>query len=514
MFLQVEARPRHPRLAVASVTALLALAGCGPRGLEHEPAYAERPWPLPSSGSSRTAEVRAPSATADSTPRPEVLSAGNAVRIEAERRYELAELIDIAQRHHPETREAWEAARQAALSIGLAEHTFLPQLSAEVVAGVQHTPLPIPKNVNPNGYFTSNTLEFVPLLSVKWLLFDFGQRSAAVRVAEQRSFIANVAFTGAHEKVVYAVSRDYYALGAARGRVRVAEQAVKNAEVAQDASETRHANGLATVMDVAHARRQTAQARFNLVRATGVEHAAYAALVASMGIEPSMRLDVADSSERPLPAETRGELEAFVDEALAHRTDILAAIGKVRAAEKAVDLARSKYYPKIGVTGQLFQNFGALSTEGSPYYTVHQPGASALVGFEWNLFDGGERSTHLAMARSELAAANAGLDHARDRVEKEVTDAYDALRTSFAEHAAAIAFDEAARTAYDGALDAYRHGVGSYTDLVSAETALSQADSDKVNAHANVFSAAAALAFASGNILGDRPREARGSSRE
>jgi outer membrane protein TolC len=120
---------------------------------------------------------------------------------------------------------------------------------------------------------------------------------------------------------------------------------------------------------------------------------------------------------------------------------------------------------------------------------------------EWPLFDGGARDARVATAHSEVAATHAALDHTRDAAVQQVTDAYDALRTGFAEYAAALTLTEAAQTAYDAALAAYRYGVGTYTDVVNAETALSQAQSEKVNAHANVFTAAAALAFATGSIL-------------
>ncbi|HAM50843.1 MAG TPA: hypothetical protein DCP92_09200, partial [Nitrospiraceae bacterium] len=39
--------------------------------------------------------------------------------IDPQKRYDLVELIDLAQRLNPETRAAWEAARQAAIGVGL-----------------------------------------------------------------------------------------------------------------------------------------------------------------------------------------------------------------------------------------------------------------------------------------------------------------------------------------------------------------------------------------------------------
>ena len=88
----------------------------------------------------------------------------------------------------------------------------------------------------------------------------------------------------------------------------------------------------------------------------------------------------------------------------------------------------------------------------------------------------------------------------RDAAVQQVVSAYSDLRTSLAAYAAAVTVREASQTSYDAAFDAYQHGVGTYTDVASEQTALARADSDQEDAHANVFTAAAALAFATGTI--------------
>jgi outer membrane protein len=487
-----ERSPGLRRWRSGALLAVFSLSACATDELALAPSTPDRPWTIPSSVAEPVRQ--AVPAAADAAPE-------NTVSVDPARHYDLAGLIDLAQRTNPETREAWERARQAALAVGLSETSYVPQISAEIVGGFQHTPLPIPTTLIPQGYFVSNTRELIPMLAAKWLLFDFGRRAGTVEAARANAFVANVAFTGAHQKLIYAVSRDYFALGAARGRLRVAEQALKNAQIVQDASETRQANGLATVVELAQARRQTAQARFNLERAKGDDHAAYAALVASMGIAPNAPVGVTDSSQQTLPAVSSGDVDQLVQNALTNRPDIVAALAKVRAAEATLSSARASYYPTIGLEAQAYQNVGALSTQGSRYYSVNEPGANILLKLSLPLFDGGARDAGVATARAEVAAARASLDQARDTAVKQVTDAYDALHTSFAEYAAALAVTQAAQTAYDAALDAYRNGVGTYTDVVSEETALSQAQSEKEDAHANVFTAAAALAFSTGAIL-------------
>jgi outer membrane protein TolC len=275
---------------------------------------------------------------------------------------------------------------------------------------------------------------------------------------------------------------------------------LKTAETVQDAAASRREHGLGTVVALAQAQRQTAQARFNLTKATGDERTAYANLIASIGLAADTRIDIADSSEQPLPAEPPENVEALVRDALMNRPDVIAALGRIEAAEGALKSQRAAYYPTIAVTGQIYQNMGALSTDGSPYYSVNKPGGNILLTLSVPLLDGGARDSRVSLAKSEVAAARDKLEQVRDAAVQQVVNAYNDLKTSLAAYSAAIALNTAAQTAYDAALEAYLHGVGTYTDVANEETSLARADADKEDAHANVFTAAAALAFATGAV--------------
>jgi outer membrane protein TolC len=507
----------RPLRGLAAAT-LLALAGCATDRLDLAPPRHDQPWPLPAAPSNELRAATPPKvgmvkpsrggkpnpaglgADGVNAPADPAFSRGNEVTVRADHAYNLAGLIDLAQRSNPETREAWERARQAALAVGLTESAYLPQITAEAIAGWQRTPLPIPQVLVPEGYFVAKTYEVVPMLTAKWLLFDFGQRAGAEAGARANSFVANVAFTGAHQKLIYAVSRDYFALGAARARLKVAEQSQAMAKTVEDAAAERRANGLATVVELAQAQQQAAQARFNVERAKGGERSAYSALLDSLGVAPSTRVEIQDSTALPLPAAPSAEVDDLVSDALATRPDILAAWGKIKAAQAKLDTANASFYPTIGLEATAYQNIGAFSTQGSPYYTVNKPGGTVMLKLSLPLFDGGDREAKAELARSEIQAAHAALDRTRDSSARQVTDAHDALKTAFAEYEAALVMERTSQTAYDAALEAYRNGVGLYTDVVNAETGLSQGRFEKENAHANVLTAAAALAFATGSI--------------
>lgn len=472
-------RQRIERSTVGLVLASLLRAHAA---LAQAPPSPEHPWAIPESAVRRAAAL------------------GDAGPPVPHKPYDLMALIDLAERENPKTREAWEVAREAAAGIGLAESAYLPQLTLQAIGGFQHVPLPMPKSLIPAGYFVSDSREIIPALALKWLLFDFGRRDAQLQAARADSFVANVAFTGAHQKLIFEVSQAYFDLGAARGRLHAAQNAVNTSLTTQDAAVAKQNNGLATVVAVAQAQRQTAQAHYRLAAAVGTERTARANLIAALGVPAATEIDVVDSAELPLPAAPADSIAKAVDQALAHRPDVIAALGKVDAVEAALKGERRSYYPQIEFTGQAFQNIGSLSSDGGPYSSINRPGQTVFLSFSVPLFDGGMRRSRISMADAKAREAQEELSAARDSAAQQVVRAYNGLVTSLAEFDAATALSRAAHTAYDAALRSYRQGVGTYTDLATEENAVVQGDTQVEDARANAHTAAAALALSMGAI--------------
>jgi outer membrane protein len=57
--------------------------------------------------------------------------------IDPDKAYPLAELIDLAESHNPETRVAWENALAQAAALGIARSELYPLVSAVALAGVE-----------------------------------------------------------------------------------------------------------------------------------------------------------------------------------------------------------------------------------------------------------------------------------------------------------------------------------------------------------------------------------------
>jgi len=414
--------------------------------------------------------------------------------------YDLARLLDIAQCLNPETREAWEHTRQAELAVDLVQSGYRPQVSLEALGGFQRTPLPIPTNLIARGYFTSDTREFVPSLGVKWLLFDFGRRAGQEATARANQAAAEGAYNGAQQRLVFDVTRAYFQYQSSREDLHAADEAVTAAQTIQDATEDQRRHGRATVVASAQAERQTALSKLNQVKANGAVRTAYASLMASIGLSADTQFTIAENKDQALPTLPGESIDHYVQKALGSRPDVRVAEEKVKAAEGEVQSAHAAYHPTISFAGSYYQNIGSLSNDGGPYYSVNKPGGAVFLKFELPLFDGGTRSTHLSMAHSQVQAAQDQLDQVRDKVGQEVVKAYNDLRTSIEAHAEAQTFAHAARVAYEAALDAYQHGVGTYADLANDEAIMAQSQSALANANADAQIAWVGLSLAVGDV--------------
>ena len=415
--------------------------------------------------------------------------------------YGLTELIDIAQRRNKDTRIAWEQARQAAIGVGIARAALLPEITASALGGYQHVASPFPTNLVRRGYITADAQEVFPELAIKYLLVDFGGgRRAAEQGARQLSFAANVAFTAAHQRLILLVARSYFSLDGANAALHAAHQALADAHRLQQSAQALYTQGLGTITAVQLARRNTAQAQYDIAQAASAQHAATYALLAALDLPPTQTLRVEDSFDRPLLRTTPRTVEQLMDDALRQRADLLAGLAQLRAADAGIAEARAAMAPKLLIDSNVQGNLGRIGVDGGPYESVAQPQAGVFLRFEWPLYQGGLRANQLRLAQSRRAAAEDALEASQTAALREVALAYDQMQTGLAQYDASVALRQAAQTAYASATDAFAHGVGSFTDAVTASTALDAARATEARSHAQSLVDAAGLAFAAGEL--------------
>jgi len=499
-------------LALASL-----LAGCATSELALAPDRPDRPWnpPVQDGEIIATAPSRAPPPDGYVLPaNPAMAKVEPPPALEAGHAYSLAELIDIAESHNPQTRMAWDQAREAALAAGIARSAFLPELTATVIGGYQSGHRDNTIDGHPVSE-RSTVSGSISALSLKWLLFDFGGRAAALDAAKQASVISNIGFTAAHQNLIYRVSLAFYADAAARARQATAVQSLKDAREVQAAADARYAHGQGTVVETAQAHQATAQAEYAKIRADGAADDARQALINAMGVSPLTKLTVEDVARRKLSAEAGAPIDELVSAAVSRRPDVLSAYAAHKATLAKVREAKAQFMPKVFMSASGAYTHGDLDVAGAPGFGGEGPlfnlsgnklGGTVLLGVTVPLYDGGMRDAALKRAHAEADRAEAQLTQVRDDAAREVVSAATSIKTSVAAYNAAQALVAASQTSFDSALASYTHGVGSITDVTLAESKLLEARNNATDAYSAALSAAAGLAFSAG-ALGAPPAQ-------
>ena len=105
-----------------------------------------------------------------------------------EKTYSLAELIDLAESHNPETRVAWEHARAQAADWGVARSELYPTVAAAALAGVDREQAYLA-----DRFFRQTIGDFQVALNLNYTVFDFGARSGRINAAKAQLLAANFA---------------------------------------------------------------------------------------------------------------------------------------------------------------------------------------------------------------------------------------------------------------------------------------------------------------------------------
>ena len=432
------------------------------------------------------------------------LTAQKEPEADAQKVYELAELVDLAERINPETKVAWEQARQAASAIGLAQSQYYPALALQAAASYAREPIPIPLTATKGTFNDLEAQQASPLATLEWVLLDFGRRKADVRAAKFQLLAANLGFNARHQNIVFKVQSAFFDLSKARGRTDVAQSSLDSAAKVQEAAEERFKHGLATATDVSQARQQAVQAAFEVETVQVDERDAQVSLAEAIGITPTTPFHVEDFSRLPMPTNLEDSVETVIDRSLEQRPDLLAKVAVLREKEAEIRRAHASYYPTLSFQGaaggafeQAWQNVDGQKLARA---STQQPTWDVGLALSWSLFDGGARKRKLEIAKSEREAAQHELDDSRDKTISQVWRYYSDTKLAIRRLDVAAALVEASQKSYDQTLESYENGLSSLVDLLAARRELSQARYTQLDTRTSVLQSAAALAFASGDL--------------
>lgn len=340
------------------------------------------------------------------------------------------------------------------------------------------------------GSGSRNSAGFSSSISASQLLFDFGRTLDSVRQNEALERASGFALTAAESDTVFSVKQNFYSFVQALRNVDASQANLDDRQSNLALAQARLNSGLGTPADVVTAQTNVASATVSLITARDAATQAQVALALSMGVDPRTPIAPADSSERPLSTD---DSNALVDQALKQRPDIREQEENLRAAGFGVSVARKSLLPSVSLTAGLSSN--------GPTQPFSNRFASLGVDLTWNPFDFVGYRGRMSVAEAQRATAQAQLQQSVLSVVAQVTQAY--LNEKNAEQQVAVSTSEVAN-ATEGlriAEGQYRAGVVTFVTVIDAETNLSTARSDLVNANASLQQARAAMEHALGRAL-------------
>ena len=403
----------------------------------------------------------------------------------------LADLTDLALHNQAATREAWHKARAAAAQVDQAQGLFMPVVTATVSGtrqGVSASP----------DTFDSESLRWGPGLQVNYLIVNFGGgRAAAVKQALQTVYAANYTFNQTLQDVLLSVETAYYAQISAEAAVTAAVAGVTDAAQALETAQARSKAGVGTELDILQARTAHDQALFNQAAARGQLRAAQGALAVAVGLPADTRLVTVPPTEEIPPRLDSADIRRMVNEAIGRRADIAALRANLEARHAAVQVAHAGSWPSLYLSGGVSRDF-ATWYEGAPNAGDRDWSYSVGLRLSWTLFDGWQTESEIRIAEEQAKAAQAQLEQAELAASADVWTRFHAYETAQEKVHFSTAFLASATAAQSLAKEAYRAGLKTFLDQLTADTQLALARSQQIAARQEVFTALIGLAHAAG----------------
>jgi NodT family efflux transporter outer membrane factor (OMF) lipoprotein len=341
---------------------------------------------------------------------------------------------------------------------------------------------------------TVNTLQ----LNGSWELDFFGKNQAALNATLTAAQAAEADAQAARVLLSTNVARAYFQLARIDDELGVAKRTLAQRGESLKLVQDRVNAGLDTNLELRQSEGALPEARQQIEALNEQAEIARHALAALTG-QGNQRVDVTPTVAQEKAMALPSQLPANL---LGQRADIVAARLRVEAAGYDVKNAKAQFYPDINLVA-----FAGLSAIGFPHL-LHAGSEQWGVGpaIRLPIFEGGKLRANLRGKNADLDAAiesyNAAvLDAIRDTADQ-VASAQSIARQQKEQHDA----QESAEAAYQIATERYKAGLGTYLNVLSAESAVLAQRRLGVDLAARALDTQVALIRALGG--GYRPAEA------
>ena len=311
------------------------------------------------------------------------------------------------------------------------------------------------------------------------------QLDASIDSARYTREGTGASYEEALQQAKYDAISGYYTLIMNRNLVDVAQQAVKDYQGHVTNVEAQYNVGLVASSDVLAAKTNLADSETSLVKAQNTANLAEASLnqVIAYPVQTSITTAEHDLQYKPYNV-TLEQAKAY---AMLHRSALVKSALDVKSAEEAVRSAKAGYLPTVAVKA----GRGYIDPDG--YFGTSTKSWSVGASASWSLWDGGATQNAIKKANAQLEQAKEANLATVDAVLLAVQKAYLNLRSAEQTIQSTQTAVAQGQESFRIATLRYRAGVGTNLDVLDAETKLTTARNNYVQALYNYNISIAAL---------------------
>ncbi len=393
------------------------------------------------------------------------------VRIRSNRSLTLRQALDLAEKYNREIEAARLQTDSSTAAIRGAQAA--ESLTVQANGALDKNGTPVIAN-NQNVFSSGSSTPLTANIQATYNISSAGRNSSRVRAAEGQLSFDQLEVDRTARRIRSDVITAYYDLQEADEQLKINEAAVKNSERSLRDAKLQEQAGLGTKFDVIRAEVQKATAQQDVVRIISQQQNARKRLAQILNVTENVEYT---SSEEVTP---RGiwdvSLENSIVLALGNRPELKQSVIRRKIGEEQAKVAAAGDQPQVNLVASygLRKDF-QQSVGFSDNYTV---GAQV----RWDFLDGGAASSAVSQARSAQAVADTQYITNRDQIRLQVEQAYNTLNSDQLNIATSTGGLKQAEESLRLARLRFAAGVGTQTDVISAETELTRARSNRLRA--------------------------------
>ena len=400
----------------------------------------------------------------------------------------LAEVVDIALLNNPTTENTWANARIRAAQYGQTlEDDFVLASGQSSATRFRQALFTGPMRTIVYDTLIAGDLNF------SYLVFDFGQVRTTSKAALESLYNVDWTHNRSIQTVMQTVMYHYYEYLYQQERLEANRADVLDAQVTLDSVMEKLRNGLADIGEKVQAKTQLLQNQLNVVSQKQQVHTSYTQLTADMGIPSDLDITVESFPEK-ISTFTPDELENLINTAIEYRPDLLAAEADVKAGMLAVSAAKREYLPKLNSTLDIGRTYYSHAGRIDDYHFK----AQAVLSFP--IFQGFSIRNTVRQAQGLLEKAQAELHQVQLNLLQQVSNQRTDVVLAKEAFEYATEFLASAEEDFRLNLAKYRMGTGTITELLNAQTSVSDARARLALSKRDWFVSLANLAYALGTI--------------